>query len=231
MLASARPDPLSRALETRVNSRKWGSRPLAEDLCAQLAVAGCQGRRDLLWAGPVAGLPPQPRARLVESLTTSVLRMVATIRFSLTGATAVQVPSGTTGRQFDPGELGREQLPQPGLHGGDASRVGCRRAGRTCRAAKRRITVGGALPGLPVPETQRSAAFADRWVAGLVSAPHGKPAGMARQNPVRGQVFAGWHLATVRRPRGPAGKTVFGSPHTPIPLPGRGRTATAKSEK
>jgi hypothetical protein len=60
----------------------------------------------------------------VESLTTSAERIVVTILFWLTGATATQVPSGATGDSSTPLERGGQQLPHPGLDGGQAARVG-----------------------------------------------------------------------------------------------------------
>ena len=138
MLASVRPDPLSRALETSVNSRKWAAAPGPNTWA-----------RSWRWqaARSTCSAAPRPRRRaaastaraFVESLTTSVFRTVATTRFWLTGATALQVPRGATGDSSIPqnrtGSSCHNRLSTA------ARRRGSDAAGRTNRSCcQRRIT-------------------------------------------------------------------------------------------
>jgi hypothetical protein len=80
---------------------------------------------------------------LVESLTTSVLRTVATMRFWLTGATAVQVPSGVTGDRSIPVNSAGSNCHSRASTA--ATRRGSQAAGRTnLSCCHRRITSAGA---------------------------------------------------------------------------------------
>jgi len=99
--ASARPDPRSRVLVTRANSRKCWNAPGASN----------GWPRSTRWqhARLTVGAPDRclrdaasSASTLVGSLTTSLPRVVEITRSWLTGPTAEQVPSGVTGDRSTP---------------------------------------------------------------------------------------------------------------------------------
>ena len=99
--ASVRPDPRSRALVTRANSRKCWNAPGSSNGCPRSTrwhdarPTACARDRCLRTAASSA-------STLVGSLTTSVPRVVEITRSWLTGPTAEQVPSGATGERSTP---------------------------------------------------------------------------------------------------------------------------------
>ena len=195
-----RPEPLSRALETRENRRKCAAAPGPKTWARSRRWQAARSTWPSL-AGCGAGLRPRRRGLggVADHLGAAD---GATTRFWLTGPTAVQVPSGVTGDSSIPVNSGGSNCHSRASTA--ATRRGSHAAGRTnLSCCQRRITSAG-VTWSARPGPRRSAASAGRWAAGRVSVPPGcRRAWPARPVPRPGLRFR--HLATVADAR-PSGK-------------------------
>ena len=199
MPASVRPEPLSRALETRANSRKWAAAPgpntWARSWRWQAARSTCPAA-----PGPRRLAAASTARAFVESLTTSVFRTLATTRFWLIGATALQVPRGATGDSSIP--VNRTGSSCHSRLSTAARRRGSDAAGRTNRSCcQRRITAAAVTWSARALATAISTVCRSVGDRSCARASHA-PAGRARRtrSAARSWLSGIWLLSQTSRP-------------------------------